>query len=131
MISILIVDDTYINRYILGQYIKRYNPNIQVTEAKDGQEAINLVTQDPTKFKAIFMDLIMPVKNGIETTQELMNLYSQLKHPFHPYIIGVTGMIDQDTIDNMRKCGMKNHVLKPISRELLLPIIDDIVLNCS
>jgi len=60
--TILIVDDTAINRTIIMQAIKSYNYNF--LEAENGVRAIELLKEHEVDL--ILLDILMPKMNGIE-----------------------------------------------------------------
>jgi CheY-like chemotaxis protein len=62
-VRILLVDDIVINRYIIRELVKKEG-HIPV-EAENGKIAIELLEKE--HFDLIFMDIEMPVMNGIET----------------------------------------------------------------
>ena len=68
-LRILVVDDIYTNRYLLSELI-RLTDNEPVV-AENGEEAIEIIRNE--EIHIIFMDIEMPVMNGIETTQYIRN----------------------------------------------------------
>jgi len=67
--NILVADDTKENRDLLVQLLHSYGLNTY--EAKDGIEVLNLCKKE--KIDLIFMDILMPNLNGLETTKKLKN----------------------------------------------------------
>ncbi len=67
MASILIVDDDGAVRSTVRQLLEALGH--EVIEASNGQEALDRVESTP--FDLIVMDLVMPVKNGIDAIVEL------------------------------------------------------------
>jgi PleD family two-component response regulator len=65
----LIVDDAKYNREIFKQYLNKFNINSE--EAKNGQEALDMVENNKTKYDIIWMDLRMPIMDGIESSKIL------------------------------------------------------------
>jgi PAS domain S-box-containing protein len=65
--NILVADDTKENRDLLIQLLHSYN--LTTDEAKDGLEVLELCKNK--KFDLIFMDILMPNLNGLETTKIL------------------------------------------------------------
>lgn len=61
--NILIVDDEFINREILGAILEE---NFNLFYAENGQEALDVVKGETTIFSAILLDINMPVMNGFE-----------------------------------------------------------------
>ena len=77
--AILIVDDQYINRFIIQEYCAKYK--VPCMDAEDGKEAIEKTKEIAQKsrakgccrgFRLILMDLNMPVLGGIEATQQIV-----------------------------------------------------------
>ncbi|HPY82927.1 MAG TPA: response regulator, partial [Bacteroidales bacterium] len=69
---VLIVDDNPIRRKVLGDYLNTLNYTYK--EASNGKEAIELFEQE--SFQMIFMDLHMPIMNGIEATKYIRTKFS-------------------------------------------------------
>jgi signal transduction histidine kinase/DNA-binding NarL/FixJ family response regulator/PAS domain-containing protein len=65
--QILVADDKLDNRQILGRFLRTLG--FDVAEAEDGQQAIDLALR--LRPELIFMDLVMPVKDGFETIREI------------------------------------------------------------
>ena len=66
--KVLIVDDNKMNLKVATRLLKNYN--IITTEVLNGYEAINKIKNNE-KYDLIFLDDIMPKKNGKETLNEL------------------------------------------------------------
>jgi signal transduction histidine kinase/FixJ family two-component response regulator/PAS domain-containing protein len=64
---ILVADDKVDNRQILGRFLRTLE--FDVIEAEDGMQAIDLALQSTPDM--IFMDLVMPVKDGFEAIREM------------------------------------------------------------
>ena len=58
---ILIVDDEEVNRAILANI---FEEQYEVLEAANGAEAVELIEDNYTKLKVVFLDLMMPVMDG-------------------------------------------------------------------
>lgn len=93
--KILVVDDAKTNRFIIVQYILRFDPTIEVQEASNGEEAIKKAI-DETVFDIIFMDIKMPGKyNGIKASEIIRNKYP------NQIIYGLTGQVENRTSNFM------------------------------
>jgi len=68
-LRILVVDDIYTNRYLLSELIKMTGN--EAVLAENGEEAIEILQNE--EIQMIFMDIEMPVMNGIETTRYIRN----------------------------------------------------------
>ena len=76
-IKVLVVDDQYDFRRVVVDFLKSL-PNINIVgEAVDGDEAIEKAeTLSPD---IIFMDVAMPMKNGIEATRIIKQRWPDIK----------------------------------------------------
>jgi CheY-like chemotaxis protein len=72
---VLIVDDIYLNRQVLVKSLQ--NAGYLVLEAENGRDAIRLLEENDVC--CIFMDIEMPVMNGIETTRYIRSQMSSSK----------------------------------------------------
>ena len=111
----LIVDDSDVNRLVLKKYLK----NFTCDEATNGQNAITLVKQDFSKYDYIWMDVKMPVMDGIEATQILRKL------GYKNNIVGITGMVDTKTNNKCIDAGMNKVIAKPIELAEILMLVKD------
>ena len=89
--SILIVDDQFINRYIIEQYCAKYQ--VPCSTAEDGLEAVKQVKEAAIKdwwegFHLILMDLNMPHLGGIEATKLILESQSRFEASQDLAIIG-------------------------------------------
>ncbi len=60
---ILIVDDEYLNREILGNVFSEF---YDVTYAEDGEQAMAILRKRPYDFALMLLDLIMPKMDGFD-----------------------------------------------------------------
>ena len=65
---ILIADDEYINREILGNIL---NDEYDIIYAEDGMEAYDLMNKNKDKLSLVLLDLIMPKMTGIELLEKV------------------------------------------------------------
>src|SRR5205823_3100650 len=86
-----------------------------VAEAKNGAEAIEMVTQH--RPEVVFLDIRMPAKTGIEAAREIAALEGRV-----PQIVFVTAY-DQYAIDAFQQ-GVIDYVLKPAERERLTVTVE-------
>ena len=89
----LIVDDQYINRYIIKQFCSKYD--IPCALAEDGHQAVEAIKQEYIKhccdgITLVLMDLNMPVLGGIEATKQIMKLKQEFKMTGDIKIVAVT-----------------------------------------
>ena len=113
-ISILLVEDNYLNRLVANNSLKYYN--CKVTEAENGAIAIEILKNET--FDIILMDIQMPEMGGIEATQIIRNELLS-KTP----IIALTANAFKTEIDKCKKAGMDDYVTKPFDEDILIETI--------
>jgi len=64
-LHILIAEDNPVNQYFTAALLKRYGCSVELVH--NGQQALDAITQKA--FDLVFMDVEMPVMNGLETTR--------------------------------------------------------------
>lgn len=108
----LVVDDNKVNRHLLNALLKRNG--YQVVEAENGQEAVEQYTEHEPFM--IFMDLMMPVMDGIEACKRIKKLCGQTS--FVP-IIFVTAVSDEDKLTECIESGGDDFIAKPVDLRVL------------
>ncbi len=104
--NILVVEDNPINQQIFRLMI--VSNNWDCTIVSNGQEAVDITQQK--KFDLIFMDLNMPVLDGIEATKVIR------QYDDHTPIIAVTAYTGNYYRTETIKAGMNGFIPKPFTR---------------
>ena len=113
--KVLIVDDVKTNLHVAGGLMSPYLLKIETAES--GFEAIEKIEKDGA-YDIVFMDHMMPVMDGIETTQKLR------EQGYGGIIIALTANALVGNAEMFKQNGFDDFVSKPIDVRLL-----DIVLN--
>ena len=117
MKKILVVDDIYTNRYLLSELV-RLTGNMAIV-AENGQEAIEIIRTE--KIHMIFMDIEMPVMNGIETVQYIR---SELPFPLNAIpVIALTAHNPELFFEDYSDVGFDELITKPYSVEKIRAMI--------
>ncbi|HNU70233.1 MAG TPA: response regulator transcription factor [Thermodesulfobacteriota bacterium] len=77
MITSLLVEDNVLFRQSFKEALLTYFPGMQVEEASDGREALEVVQQRSPQL--IFVDLKLPGENGLELTKKIKQIDSHAK----------------------------------------------------
>jgi len=115
-ISALVAEDNLINQRLIKILLQEYN--IKVTTASDGDIAVGLCRD--YHFDIVFMDIDMPVKDGITATQEIKETMSSDLMP----IIALTAMAMDGDRETILKKGLDDYLCKPLTREKLEYILE-------
>ena len=109
--AILVVDDNPINRKVLGS-ILRVSGYDRVEYAFDGAQALAAARQNLPDL--VFMDVEMPVMDGMTATIEIRRLASTTAT--RPWIVGLSANVWPDTVRRSEEVGMNNYLVKPVRR---------------
>lgn len=112
--KILIGDDSALARKQLKDVIAQFGGSSFV-EAKNGQEAIDMFKAE--KPDAVFLDIVMPVKDGIAAVKEI------IEEDPNAVIIIVSSVGTQGQLRNAIEAGAKDFVQKPLNLEQIEKIL--------
>lgn len=118
-LRILVVDDIFTNRYLLSELIKLTGN--EVVLAENGEEAIQILENE--EIHLIFMDIEMPVMNGIETTHYIRNKLSYPKNALP--VIALTAHNPDLFFEDFSDVGFDELITKPYSVEKIKTKIRD------
>ncbi len=104
-IKILICDDSILARKKLKDFLLSIGCR-QILQASDGQEAINIYKTE--KPDIVFLDIVMPVKDGITAVKEIMDFDSSA------HIIMTSSVGTQENLKEALKAGAKDFIQKPL-----------------
>ncbi len=113
-ITALVVEDNLINQRLIKILLQEYN--LQVTTAGDGEEAVKLCMSH--EYNIVFMDIDMPVKNGILATQEIKEQSNPAKMKRMP-IVALTALAMEGDRERILEEGLDDYLSKPLTREKL------------
>ena len=117
-LHVLVAEDNRINQKLITTTLNNFG--IDVTIAANGKEALMLRKQND--YDLIFMDIQMPVMNGMEATQEILH-YEKLSQQKHIPIIALTANALRGDREKYLNAGMDNYTPKPINIDLIKEII--------
>ncbi len=107
--TLLVVDDNALNREIIAALVEPFG--IACGFAADGREAVEAWRRQP--WDAIFMDVHMPVMDGVEATRAIRREEDRLGRRRVP-IVAVTASVLQQETASYHAAGMDDVLPKPI-----------------
>jgi signal transduction histidine kinase/AmiR/NasT family two-component response regulator/streptogramin lyase len=114
-LKILIADDNEYNRIVARDTLVS-KANVEIYEATNGQEAIDLVGK--MQFDLILMDVQMPMMNGFDATRYIRaNFDSPAKDT---PIIALTASVLRTDLDKCKEAGMDSYIPKPFTTQQLI-----------
>jgi CheY-like chemotaxis protein len=115
---ILVVDDIFVNRLLLTEILKKIPATY--AEADNGKKAIEMLEKE--KFDAIFMDIEMPIMNGLETTRFIRD---KLPSPINKTpIIALTAHNPHNFFSDFVDAGFDELITKPYSIEKISKVVE-------
>ena len=119
-ISVLIADDNQDFAYTLSNYINDQEDMEVIGIAKDGNEAVNLIST--IKPEIVLLDVIMPHLDGLGVLEKL----SKNANPDQPTIIMLSAVGQDKITQRAISLGAEYYVVKPFDIELLIKRIREI-----
>lgn len=118
--TILIAEDDNINFLLFQKIIKLRNYN--VIRAINGQEAVDICINNPN-IDLVLMDIKMPIMNGFEALEKIKVIRPEL------IVIAQTAYSSSEDEIKIYNSGFYGYITKPINREKLFEMIDDVFRN--
>jgi len=116
--TVLVAEDNFINQKLVKQILTRYG--IEVELANNGLEAFEKIKDH--NYDLIFMDIQMPVMDGVEATHEIIN-YEQEENLTHTPIVALTANALKGDRERFIEEGLDDYIAKPIENNELLFIL--------
>ena len=116
-VRILVVDDEEIIRDVLHDTFS--NTGYKVKSAKDGQEAISQIENEP--FEIVIADLKMPGMNGMELLQRILKINPDI------CVLIITAYSTVESAVSAMKLGAYDYICKPFEIEEMKVVIEKAV----
>ncbi len=115
-VKILLVEDNPVNQKLALLMLAK--GGYQADLAHNGQEAADKYTADPQGYDLIFMDMQMPVMDGLTASRTLRERgFTAVP------IIAMTANAMQEDRERCLRAGMDDYLAKPIKREVVFDMI--------
>jgi DNA-binding response OmpR family regulator len=113
MPKLLIVDDeTDVREFVKCFFAKR---DIDVSVAGGGEEALRMISLE--KPDLVLLDVRMEALSGVDVLKELRSKKDSTK------VIMVTGVEDEEVVNEAKKWGVKDYIHKPLVLEELERVV--------
>ena len=115
--NILIAEDIDINYEIVSTFLEMHG--ITSVRASNGEEAVTLMESAVEKqYDMIFMDIQMPVMNGLDATRAIRKLANPVARNIP--IIAMTADAFSENVAECMEAGMNGHIAKPIDVKVVI-----------
>ncbi|MDD2715392.1 MAG: response regulator [Candidatus Wallbacteria bacterium] len=106
-IRVLIADDNPETREHLKKLFEATEDIVVAGEAANGQEAVDFSGKNSPDI--VLMDINMPVKNGVEATEEITSLYPNVS------VIMISVQDEPEYLRKSMNAGAKDYIIKPFN----------------
>jgi CheY-like chemotaxis protein len=108
--TVLIVEDEEVNLLYLDTLLRKIDNKLQIIKASTGQEAVDICKLNH-KIDLVFMDIQLPVLNGIDATKQIKSFCPELP------VIAQSAYTSSEEIENAMLAGFSKYIAKPIKGE--------------
>ncbi len=119
MATVMVVDDSHVMRRVIVSFLEDHTPHDVVAEAENGEDAYRKYRYYEPDL--VTMDITMPVLDGIQATKKIIKEFPDAK------IIMVSAVSQKDRVVEAIKSGAKNFILKPVSAEKVISIVQRVL----
>lgn len=122
--NILIAEDNEINQKLMKHTLSSFKANLTIVE----NGLLALEARKSGDFDLVFMDISMPVMDGIEATKQIKQ-YEQENNLKHIPIVAVTANALKGDRERFMSQGLDEYCTKPIKKDILASMLDMFIKN--
>jgi len=119
-LKILAVDDVQTNLRLMAGILRKMG--CQAVTATDGREAVSLLAQNA--FDIVFMDVLMPVCDGLEATRQIREMEKKTADRKPSYIVALTADAFAENKTRCLEAGMDEFLTKPLRMDSIRSAIE-------
>ncbi|MBU3916944.1 response regulator [bacterium] len=119
-VKLLLVEDEKVNQMVMIGMLEHFGLSVDV--ASNGKEALDMLNEN--FYEIIFMDCLMPVMDGYETTREIRRIEKMKGISTSVPIIAITAKAMKGEDNRCFEAGMNGFVSKPVLMNELLMILN-------
>lgn len=117
--DVLVAEDNEINPKLIRRTLEDLGLNITIVP--NGLQALE--RRRTENFDMIFMDIAMPVMDGIEATHKILE-YEEKNHLPHIPIVAITANALKGDRERFMKEGLDEYITKPIKKDSIISILN-------
>jgi signal transduction histidine kinase/CheY-like chemotaxis protein len=117
--SVLVAEDNDINQKLIKKTLE--DIGLDVTIANNGFEALE--KRKGKEFDLIFMDIAMPIMDGVEATHQIIE-HEKANGLKHIPIVALTANALKGDREKFMKEGLDEYITKPIKKERVLKVLN-------
>ena len=113
--KVLVVEDSTINARVAEKILEQLNCKVEIVN--NGKECLDIIQNNT--YDLIFMDVMMPVMDGIEAFNKLKE-----QENFNTPVVTLTADNENGACEKYLSIGFNDYLSKPIMKEDIKKIID-------
>ena len=117
--NVLVVEDNKVNQKLIKTLLEKFNLNVTLTS--NGKEALHM--RKDNRYDLIFMDIEMPIMDGVEATKKILQ-YEVEYGLTHVPIVALTANALIGDQEKYIKAGIDYYLSKPIRLQKLQHILE-------
>lgn len=114
---VLLVEDNVMNRRIAELHLREFG--LEVTNAGNGREAVELLQVNPDKYDLVCMDIEMPEMDGYTATRTIRSELGLTDLP----IVAVTAHVFAGERQKVIASGMNDYLTKPVGHQEVITLL--------
>jgi CheY-like chemotaxis protein len=126
-LTVCLIDDDRIYQFTAKRILELVNPMQKVLVFSNGKEAIDFFkqgVQDAEQLPdVVFLDINMPIMNGWEFLEAYNEVKLELEKNISIYMVS-SSVDEKDKIRSRNFESVKDFIVKPIDKEMMLEILD-------
>lgn len=115
--TILLIEDNLVDADLIREALVELGSRYHLDTVSNGEEALDLIKSDSTKYDLILLDLNMPCMSGVELLRELRSL------PTSQALLPVVILTNSHSSEDVRKAyraGANAYLRKPLGIDRLI-----------
>lgn len=113
-LNVLVAEDNEVNRDVIRAILASLG--IQPVVCRNGEEAVAAYRAAGGAFDLVFMDVEMPIMNGLEASREIRNIEEQAGLARVP-LVALTAHVLQEQRHSITEAGLDHLLSKPVRKE--------------
>ncbi|HHH18926.1 MAG TPA: response regulator, partial [Campylobacterales bacterium] len=120
----LIIEDNKVNQKLIAKTLEELG--VQSDSVENGQQGVERFTQ--AQYDIVFMDIQMPVMNGVVATKKILKYEAENNLPHTPIIAVTTNALKGDR-ERYLDAGMDEYIAKPIDANKFVAVLKQFYLT--
>jgi CheY-like chemotaxis protein len=123
-LHLFLADDDTDDRFLFKEALDEIPVLVSLTTVNDGVQLLQLISAEETPLPdALFIDLNMPRKNGIECLDEIKKMHGLMKIP----VIIYSTSFNKEVVDLLYEKGAQYYICKPSEYDKLKKVLSKAV----